>query len=94
MVTFGVEFEWDAKKAASNLRKHRISFPFAAEIFLDTNRIERQDEIGDYGEDRWITTGLIDEIEIVVVYAIRNEKIRIISARRANSYERQAYWNR
>jgi uncharacterized protein len=89
-----VEFEWDAKKAASNLKKHRISFPFAAEMFLDKNRIERLDEIGDYGEDRWITIGLIDEIEIVAVYTIRNEKIRIISARRANSYERQAYWSR
>ncbi|MGC2161024.1 MAG: BrnT family toxin [Silvibacterium sp.] len=89
-----MEFEWDAGKAASNLRKHRISFPFAAEIFLDKNRTERQDKNDDYDEDRWITIGLVDEIEIVVVYTIRNENIRIISARKANSHERQAYWNR
>ncbi len=89
-----IEFEWDAKKAASNLRKHRISFPFAIQVFLDENRIERQDESDDYGEDRWITTGLADEIEIVVVYTVRNGNIRVVSARRANSHERKAYWNR
>jgi uncharacterized protein len=87
-----VEFEWDAKKAASNLRKHRISFPFAAAIFLDENRIERRDQ-KDYGEDRWITIGLVDEIEIVVAYTIRGENIRLISARKANSHERKEYWN-
>jgi uncharacterized DUF497 family protein len=89
-----VEFEWDAKKAASNLKKHRISFPFAIQIFLDENRSEKLDENQYYGEDRWITTGLVDEVEIVVVYTIRDQNIRIISARRANSHERQTYWNR
>lgn len=89
-----MEFEWDSRKAAFNLKKHRISFPLAAEIFLDKNRIERRDGDNDYGEDRWITIGLVDEIEIVVGYTVRNDNIRIISARKANSHERQAYWNR
>ena len=90
-----MEFEWDAKKAAANVRKHEISFPFAVQIFLDENRTEKRDENDeDYGEERWVTTGLVDEVEIVVVYTIRDEDIRIISARRANSHERKAYWNR
>ncbi|MGB7191594.1 MAG: BrnT family toxin [Acidobacteriaceae bacterium] len=89
-----MDFEWDARKAAINFRKHDIAFPFAVQIFEDENRTERRDENEDYGEGRWLTTGLIDEVEIVVVYTIRDQKIRIISARRANSHERQTYWNR
>lgn len=89
-----MEFEWDGRKAVINFRKHGIAFPFAAQIFKDENRTEKRDENEDYGEVRWLTTGLIDEVEFVVVYTIRDQKIRIISARRANSHERKAYWNR
>ncbi len=47
-----------------------------------------------YTEDRWITIGRVDEFEIVVVYTLRMEAIRIISARKADRHEREAYWNR
>jgi uncharacterized DUF497 family protein len=89
-----VEFEWDSRKAASNLRKHGIPFPFAARVFLDDNRMERLDRDGNYEEDRWITLGVVDDLEIVVVYTTRAKVFRIISARRANRHEREEYWNR
>lgn len=89
-----MEFEWDARKAAANLRKHGISFPFATRVFLDENRIERVDDGEDYGEGRFVTTGLIDGFEVVVVYTLRTEWVRIISAREADRYEIEAYWNR
>jgi uncharacterized protein len=89
-----VEFEWDAKKAAANLRKHAVSFPFATRVFLDENRLERLDEGGNGDEDRWITIGLVEELELVVVYTLRVESIRLISARKADKYERKAYWDR
>lgn len=89
-----MEFEWDSRKAASNLRKHGIPFPFAARVFLDDNRMERLDRDGNYEEDRWITLGVVDDLEIVVVYTTRAKVFRIISARRANRHEREEYWNR
>ena len=88
------EFEWDRRKTAANLRKHGISFPFATRVFLDDNRIERLDDREDCGEIRFITIGLVEEIAILVVYTLREENVHIISARKADRYETEAYWNR
>ena len=44
-----MDFEWDAKNAVSNLRKHRVSFADAARVFLDPNRIETIDGRDAYG---------------------------------------------
>jgi uncharacterized protein len=90
-----VEFEWDSAKAERSERKHGVSFPFATGVFLDPRRLERFDEMasGTSGEDRWITLGLAGEFEIVVVYMVRGEVIRMISARRADRYEREAHGN-
>jgi uncharacterized DUF497 family protein len=76
-----VDFEWDAAKAEINERKHGVSFEVAVGVFEDSERIERLD-------------GLIDGIEIYVVYVARGEAIRLISARRASRHEREEYWNR
>lgn len=89
-----MDFEWDSRKAAANLRKHGVPFRFATRVFLDVNRLERPDTDGEYGEDRWITVGLAGEFELTVVYTVRGEQIRIISARKAERHEREAYWNR
>lgn len=85
------EFEWDAKKAALNLKKHGISFSFAARVFLDDHRLDDRE---DYGENRFVAIGLINASEIVVVYALREDTIRIISARKADDDEIETYWNR
>lgn len=89
-----MEFEWDSRKAQANLRKHGVPFRFASAVFLDSRRLERVDTGEDYGEDRWLTVGLAGDIELTVVYTLRGERIRIISARKADRYEREAYWNR
>ncbi len=62
-------------------------------MFLDSNRIEQYDDRKDYGEDRWITMGVVGPALLVVVYAVReaDEVIRLISARRANAQENRAY---
>jgi uncharacterized DUF497 family protein len=89
-----MDFEWDADKAQSNLRKHLVSFEDAALVFADPNRIETIDSRADYGEDRWITIGLAEPALLVVVYAVRGEDgeiIRIISARKADKDERAKY---
>lgn len=88
-----MDFEWDQNKSETNLRKHSVSFEDAARVFLDSNRIETFDGREPYGEDRWKTVGLVEPALLAVVYTIRgnDDVIRIISARKADSYERAKY---
>ena len=87
-----MELEWDADKAAQNLKKHGVSFDDAALIFYDPGRIETYDGREIYGEDRWATIGLAHSAVLYVVYAVRHEEtIRLISARKANADERKHY---
>lgn len=87
-----LEFEWDEAKARINLTRHKVSFEFATSVFLDPNRIERQDGREDYGEDRYLTIGLASDQELVVIYTHRYENIRLISARKASRHEQAEYW--
>lgn len=87
-----MEFEWDVKKAKANERKHAVTFEFATGVFDDPYRIERLDETS--AEERWAALGLVEEIELYVVYTLRGEAIRLIAARKATRYEREKYWNR
>ncbi|MDR1396471.1 MAG: BrnT family toxin [Desulfarculales bacterium] len=87
-----MEFEWDADKAARNLKKHGVSFEDAALVFYDAGRIEAYDGREDYGEDRWATIGLAYSAVLYVVYTVRHEEIiRIISVRKADANERTQY---
>jgi len=89
-----MKFEWNPVKAASNLRKHRVSFEDAAAVFLDPNRIETFDGREAYGEDRWKTVGLVNPALLAVVYTLRGVDgniIRLISARKAGADEREQY---
>lgn len=87
-----MDFEWDAEKAAQNLRKHGVKFNVATRAFFDPNRIEVYDGREDYGEDRWATIGYADPALLYVVYTVRTgETIRLISARKANEQERKQY---
>lgn len=87
-----MEFEWDPEKAARNERVHGISFELALLVFEDSARIERLDDREDYAEERWVTTGLIEQREIVVIFTVRGRAIRLISARKAETDEREEYW--
>ena len=88
-----MEFEWDLEKAASNERKHGISFAFATLVFDDLARIEDLDSTADYGEERWTVVGLAHELVLFVVYTLRGTKTRLISARKGTPYEQRRYWN-
>jgi uncharacterized protein len=83
-------FEWDESKRQANLAKHHLDFQDAIRIF-DGPVFERAESR--HGEDRIFAIGLMEGIEIVVVYAIRGKRQRIISARRAHRDERQDYAN-
>ena len=85
-----MEFEWDGRKAASNLNKHGVDFADAVTVLDDEIAITVRDEGS--GEDRYVTIGMdaIGQL-LVVVYAWRGERVRIISARKATPRERKSY---
>jgi uncharacterized DUF497 family protein len=92
-------FEWDPDKAASNRRKHGISFETAMRAFADPFALTAQDRI-EGGESRWQTLGLVGGIVLLLVaHTVREEDedgsmvevIRIISARKADRTERRRY---
>jgi uncharacterized protein len=90
-----VRFEWDEDKSRQNLRKHDVRFETAALVFDDPYAITQRDQDFD-DQERWITVGAIGPGSILFVvhtfYEKHNEKIiRIISARAAESHEREAY---
>ena len=83
--------EWDENKRLSNLQKHKIDFMGAEEIF-DAYTISFEDEREGYGEQRFITFGLLQSRVVSVVHTERNENIRIISIRKATQQEARAYY--
>ena len=92
-----VEFDWDPAKAASNLRKHRVSFELAATVFADRLATSVPDEDQGTFEERRITMGVAEDGRLLVVshtFAEEDEGetlVRIISARRATPNERRQY---
>jgi hypothetical protein len=85
-------FEWDEKKNLSHIRKHGVSFQVAAMIFQGPT-LEKVDNRQDYGEERMVALGVVKRRVLYVVYTMRGKNRRIISARKANKYERRAYRN-
>lgn len=85
-------YEWDPVKAAANVRKHRVPFEEAASVFLDEAALTFWDPDHSAEEDREITIGRSAQQRILfVAHAPREDRIRIISARRATSKERRQY---
>jgi len=82
---------WDPNKAKINLNKHGIHLSDAEMVLFDYNAISYEDEDAE-GEQRLLSIGL-DSLGrvLVVVYTYRGDNIRLISARRATSKERQNY---
>jgi uncharacterized DUF497 family protein len=83
-------FEWDERKRQANLAKHHIDFQDVIRVF-DGPVFERVESRR--GEERVVAIGSMEGIEIVVVYVMRGQRRRIISARRAHRHERQDYAN-
>jgi uncharacterized DUF497 family protein len=85
-----MDYEWDEAKRLSNAAKHGIDFVAAVKIFDDWF-IESEDNRRSYGERRYRAVGRLDDQVIQVAYTWRNERRRIISARRAGRNDRRAY---
>jgi uncharacterized protein len=86
-----MKFEWDERKNEVNIDKHGFDFSDAYRIF-DLPMAVELDPRDDYGEDRWIGTGLLDGRVVIVIYTEPDgNTVRIISLRKALSYERKNY---
>jgi uncharacterized protein len=87
-----MRYSWNEDKNHRNIEQHGITFEDAKLIF-DGPTIEREDDRFDYGETRVYAIGLVQGIEITVIYTDReNDERRIISAWRSEPHERRAYW--
>jgi uncharacterized protein len=84
------DFEWDDAKYRQNLDKHGIDFDEATEVFYGIYFLRRSDR---GKEERWIAIGETEGRVVAVIFTRRENKIRIISARRARRNEERAYRN-
>ena len=90
----GLRFEWDAVKAATNRRKHGVSFEEARSVFLDEEALLIADPEHSESEDRFVLLGLSARIRVLVVvhaYRAGTDVIRLISARKADRDEQLTY---
>lgn len=90
-----ISFEWDSSKAASNAKKHGVSFEEARTVFFDEHALLIPDPDHSTTEDRFIIMGLSSAQRVlVIVHCFRQSgsSIRLISARRAGTKEQQPYW--
>jgi hypothetical protein len=86
-------FTWDEKKRQVNLKKHGIDFTCAAAIFSGPT-FTWEDDRFDYGEQRWITMGLIESLVVVVVaHTETEEEIHVISIRKADKEEQSLFFS-
>ena len=88
----GYTFEWDARKAETNARKHGVTFDEACTAFGDPLALLLPDPDHSFGEERYVVLGMSDQQRLLVVsFAERPPRTRLISARRATRRERGLY---
>jgi uncharacterized protein len=88
-----LKFEWNLAKAEANERLHGVSFELAKSVFADPFALDRLDDREDYGEERFVMIGRAEgNVLLFVAYTEREERIRIISARRATQNEQDDYF--
>ncbi|MDD5330459.1 MAG: BrnT family toxin [Sulfuricella sp.] len=89
-----IKFEWDAVKAASNKKKHGVSFDEAQSVFYDEFAVQFFDEENSDSENRFLMLGFSDEARLLIVCHCERDQgniIRIISARKATKNESKFY---
>jgi len=87
-----MRYSWDETKNQSNIRRRRLAFEDAVRIFEGAT-VEKVDDRFNYGEVRVYAIGLVNGLEITVIYTDLDDGTRhIISAWRAEPHERRTYW--
>ena len=86
-----MKFTWDEKKRKTNLRKHGFDFADAEIVFSDATFTFEDDRL-DYGEQRFITMGILRGVIVVIAHTESEEEVRVISMRKANKHEQKIYF--
>jgi uncharacterized DUF497 family protein len=85
-------FIWDEAKRQINLRRHGIDFADAEKVFAGLT-FTAEDDREDYGEQRYLTLGLLEDQVVSVAHTEHDEEIRIISIRKATKHEARFYFS-
>jgi uncharacterized protein len=83
-------FEWDETKRDEVIKKHRVDFVYAAQIFLGPTTSVIDDRVN-YGEARTISVGMVGNEVFVVVHTLRGEAVRLISAWKGGRNDQRKY---
>ncbi len=87
-----MQFEWDPDKARSNILKHGVSFDEASTVFEDALSLTVPDPMHSKDEDRFVLTGISHRNRLlIVIHTDRDNRVRIVMARRAARKERIQY---
>ncbi len=89
-----MQFEWDPVKAASNVKKHKVTFEVAKTVFYDDFAVQFFDQEHSHLEDRFLLLGMSSDARLLLVCHCEREDgdvIRIIAARKATESEAQYY---
>jgi uncharacterized protein len=86
-----MRFIWDESKRQTNLKKHGIDFVSAEKVFTGST-FTFEDNRENYGEQRWVTLGLLNMRVVVIVHTETENEIRIISMREANKNEQLLFF--
>jgi uncharacterized DUF497 family protein len=84
-----MDFEWNERKRLTNIEKHELDFEDADIVFENPHVVAAARMVA--GEERWLATGMIDDVYVTVIYTRRTEVTRIISMRKARKNERRRY---
>ena len=86
-----MDFIWDENKRKTNIRKRGLDFADAQIVFAGTT-FTFEDDRFDYGEQRFITMGLLRGVVVVIAHTERGEAVRIISMRKAIKHEQERFF--
>ena len=86
-----MRFIWDKPKRQANLNKHGVDFTDAERVFAGPT-FTFEDDREDYGEQRWVTLGLLGVQVVVIMHTETEEEIRVISMREANNNEQLLFF--
>jgi len=86
-----MRYTWDETKRRSTLEKRGLDCSRAREVF-DGPTFTFEDDRWDYGEDRWVTIGLLDQRVVVIVHTESDDEIRVISLREATRNKQQLFF--
>ena len=89
----GMQFSWDEAKRQVNLRKHGLDFADASAVFEGTT-FTFEDDRFDYGEQRYITLGLLHGRVVIIAHMEHHDEIRMISMREGTKREQILYFRR